>query len=251
MNLLMLCLMAFQAPATGAAPAFSSDRPDQTDAPNTVGTGYYQLEMGYQRTEFDFIGGDVAIQQIPTALLRIGLQENLELRLSYDGYIDIDVPRGDGESGSGDGYVGLKWRFHNSDNAQWALMVNSNLTLGDDDLVTDEWQPSAKLAFGTAITEIVSLGANAGIATQDQDGDLETIGIYSLVFGFGLTERVGFFAEAFGEVPASAEGRPRNSADIGLTYAISDHFQCDLAYTRGISDAAPDWSATTGFTYRF
>ncbi len=251
MNLLMLCLIAFQAPATGAAPAFSSDRPDQTDAPNTVGTGYYQLEMGYQRTEFDLIGGDVAIDQVPTALLRIGLLDDFELRLSYDGYIDIDPPYGDGESGSGDAHVGFKWRFHNDGDTQWALMFDSNTMLGDDELVSDEWEPSAKLAFGTALTETLSLGANAGIATQDQGGDLETVGIYSLVFGFGLTERVGFFAEAFGEVPASAEGRPRNSADIGLTYAISDHFQCDLAYTRGISDSAPDWSATTGFTYRF
>lgn len=250
MNLFVLCLIAFQAPATDAAPAFSSDRPSRSDAPTTLATDMYQLEMGYQYDEFERYYYSIGVHRAPIALLRIGLAEDIELRVGYDGYIDIDTPGGGGDSGSGDAHVGMKWRFHNGETTQWALLVDTNLTLGDDELTSEEWEPSAKLAFATALTERVNLGVNAGVATVDQ-GDLETIGIYSVVVDFGLNQRLGMFVEAFGAVPASAAGRSQNSADVGLTYAISDHFQWDLAYTRGISDAAPDWSATTGFAYRF
>ncbi|CAM2009084.1 transporter [Acanthopleuribacter pedis] len=248
MTLLLLYLIAFQAPAE---PAFSSDRPDQSDAPATVGAGYFQLEAGFQRTHYDTDFNDIDIDQVPVALLRIGISEDFELRLGYDGFIDIDAGRFDGNDGSGDGHLGFKWRFHNGDSGQWALIGDTNLTVGDDDIVSDEIEPSLKLAYGGGLTDSISFGANFGVSTQDEDGDLETNGLYSVVLGFSVSERVGAFVEVFGEIPASAEGRPRNSADAGLTFTITETFQWDVAVSAGISETAPDWAATTGFAYRF
>ena len=94
----------------------SSDRPGQTTSPNVVPPCYPQIELGWTHTENkDSSDTQIKSDQIPNALLRIGVIPNGEVRIGYDGYTWQNNRPKDGakssSSGSGDGNVGIKYKF--------------------------------------------------------------------------------------------------------------------------------------------
>ena len=101
----------------------------------------------------------------------------------------------------------------------------------------------------------IGLGWNVGIESGSEpspDGGRSTLttAIYTLAAGFPASDRVGFFVEAFGDVPLSADGDPAHLLDGGVTYLVRPNLQLDAAVGAGISDAAPDWFAAVGFSVR-
>ena len=64
-------------------------------------------------------------------------------------------------------------------------------------------------------------------------------------------ERWGAYVELFGEIPANATGRPRNSFDAGVTYLLHPKLQLDTAAGFGLSEDADDWFVGIGVSVRF
>ena len=65
--------------------AISTDRPDKTEATTTVGLNKFQIETGIEYTSYKI--DDIGIYKsltMPTTLIRYGVVENFELRLSFD-----------------------------------------------------------------------------------------------------------------------------------------------------------------------
>jgi hypothetical protein len=67
----------------------------------------------------------------------------------------------------------------------------------------------------------------------------------------GLTERLGAFVEFFGDIPTfSNSPGPANSFDGGFTYLLSNNVQLDASAGVGLSQAAEDWFASIGVSFR-
>ena len=58
-----------------------TDRPDQTESPNTLNKGNLQIESGYLSLKDRETNSKITQSLIPTNLFRYGLNNNIELRL--------------------------------------------------------------------------------------------------------------------------------------------------------------------------
>ena len=74
--------------------------------------------------------------------------------------------------------------------------------------------------------------------------------LWTAALGIGATERVGFFVEAFGDSGLSDDGPTETALDGGVTFLIRPNVQLDVFVGAGISDAAPDWLAGAGVSFR-
>ena len=85
-----------------------TDRPDFTEGTQAVQSGHFQLELGYSFVRDS--DSDTEEHAAPESLLRIGLMSDLELRLAWDGYRNLEVDDSTTD-GVGDMSVGFKYRF--------------------------------------------------------------------------------------------------------------------------------------------
>jgi hypothetical protein len=242
-----------------AVPELVTDRPDQTESSETVRPGYVQFEFGWTHTEDDEIVG-VTSDSLPETLIRVGILDNVEFRFGFDGYIweDVDGPGTTSVShdGAGDLGIGLKWRLW--EEAGWtpqtAVIAGTTLPTGAAAMSSERFDPSIRLACAHALTERLGLGYNVAAnwgTEEDAVGDRDTKAsvAYSAVLGIALTDELGTFVEFFGEAP-TGQGKPANSIDTGLTYALADNLQVDVLGGVGISEAADDWFVGAGLVWR-
>lgn len=233
-----------------------TDRPDQTESAEVILPGSVQVELGATHTQ---ITSNVDNQAFAEFLVRIGVFKNVELRVGYDGYNKLNADFGPfdvDESGSGDSSLGFKWKMaeEKGSRPQTALLVATSLPTGDDAFTADNPEPSFRFNFSHTLSETTGLAYNLGMAavTENDENGEHTLAVaqYTLTYGVGVSDRVGLFLEAFGDIPTTASGGPSNYIDGGLTVAINPKMQWDLAGGTGISDNTEDWFITTGLSFR-
>ena len=249
-----------------------TDRPDQTESPNTVPRGFTQLEAGVLYAHDERRGVEFDGFEIPSTLVRIGLADRFELRVGWAGYIFEEVKGGgvkiendgaaDGELGGKIGLWGpaLPSRSGKPAKSTGGLLVSVSLPIGDNDFSRDRYDPAIRLAVDHDLADDLSLSYNLGLqwlTLPDERGfdrDTGSDFIYTLALGLGNVAsktRLGAFVEVFGAIPASASGTPRHSFDGGFTYLIRPSLQFDVFGGIGLSDAAVDWFIGSGLSVRF
>jgi len=241
-------------------PELVTDRPDQTESSSTVPPGYLQIEMGYEHSENE--REDLETDVVPQALLRVGLTENLEFRLGFDGYFwenAVDLTQG-AEDNEGAGDLGIGFKLKLRDEEGWlpetAFLTNVVLPTKKTPFSSERFDPEYRLACSHTLSERLSFGYNVGqawVTEEDTAGDLDTRHqfIYSAAVGIGLSDNLGGFVEFFGEIPTGSDGGPANSFDGGFTYLIADNVQLDIASGVGLSQDAQDWFLAAGLSIRF
>src|SRR6185436_11322152 len=149
-----------------------SDRPDFTESTGTIAPGRFQIEGGITSQEI----GEEDSLSVGELLVRYGLGENLEARLGVGSWTRIEVP-GDQLEGFEDPTVQMKVRLTPpvSDRPPGfpavALLVGTSVPVGSEELTADEWEPEAVLAFDWILTDMLTLGANLGVAFPTADGE--------------------------------------------------------------------------------
>lgn len=244
-------------PPEDPAPELVTDRPDQTESASVVPAGYFQLETGVSYSRDD--DGVFVVRTLsgPGTLVRIGVGGRTELRVGWDGWVEEKRV-----SGLGDGSLGAKVKLREEAGAlpEMALLASINLAVGDDEVTSDELDPSLLVLFAHTLTDSLGLGYNLGL--QRFTGlDPETFGeetddfvrfVGSVALGRSFTERLGGFVEVFGEKPESgAPGGTQVSLDGGVTYLVRPNLQLDAYAGAGVSDDAPDWIAGVGLSIRW
>jgi hypothetical protein len=246
-------------PPEDPAPELVTDRPDQTESASVVPAGYFQLETGVSYSRDD--DGVFVVRTLsgPGTLVRIGVGGRTELRVGWDGWVeekfDSGQPRiADGSvSGLGDGSLGAKVKLREEAGAlpEMAILASINLAVGDDEVTSDELDPSVRLAFAHTLSDRVGLSYNLG-AERFTEGDTFTRYLYTVALGGAFTDRLGGFVEVFGEKPESgALGGTQVSLDGGVTYLVRPNLQLDAFAGAGVSDDAPDWIAGIGLSVRW
>jgi hypothetical protein len=179
-----------------------SDRPDFTEAPETVAPRRVQLEGGHTFARAD---GERA-NTTGEVLLRIGVAPRAELRLEPGSYSTLSSPAGD-TRGLEDAVAGMKFRLHDAPEAGRSLMpavsllVMTSVPTGSAAFRQNAMQPEAKLVTAWTLTDRLSFATNVNVArlVEDRQRFTEWAGNGSL--GVSLTERYGVYAEVFGFAP--------------------------------------------------
>lgn len=240
-----------------AAPPLITDRPDQTESAVVVPRGTVQLELGavHAFDEHTPSSGERVVN-LGTALLRVGVAPAFELRVGFAGWLRASADATPAVHGLGDVDLGAKLALRRGERAGPAIAVLGAVTLptGHDAFGAAGPDPEVRLAVSHDLSGF-GLGCNLGSAwttvTDSTGGEsLRTDLRYTAVLGRSLGARVGAFVEGFGSLAVS-DGEPSwHALDAGLTLALRDNLQLDLAGGLGLTRAAEDWFVGAGVSVR-
>ncbi|WP_018479165.1 transporter [Pontibacter roseus] len=231
----------------GEEEKISSDRPDQSQGPTLVPRHTLQFEAGYlyQRRRQD--GLDIRTSAYPTALLRIGLAEKVELRLQ-GAMKDSVIENGARRRLEGFGPLSIGAKIHLWEESGWrpeaALAAMLALPVASRIFRPDNVEPQFNLGLANALSEKLDLTYNLGYGWTGGN----PVPSYGANIERELSDKLTVYLEAFG---SKEKGEPaEHMADVGLLLLVLPNLQLDLAAGRGLSKAAPDYFVTAGFSGR-
>ncbi len=243
---LLLSLQGFSQadPKAGKPEPIVTDRPDQTETPTLVPKGMVQIETGF---EYDKIDGNASSALSPTVLFKYGVNENFELRLITE--YETDKTGDEKLSGLNPVLIGAKITLCDEKGIIPKTAFLGHLLLPDlasKDFKADYYATEFRLTMQHTLSDKIDLGYNLG--AQWDGFSPEPTFIYTLTTGFELSEKTSIFAEIYGFAPQHDKADHR--FDTGLTYLISDNMAVDFSGGFGITDNAPDYFVSGGFSFR-
>ena len=223
-------------PLAGQVPIVT-DRPDQTESSQTVPRNTVQVETGWS------VAGNLGVSDhaFLGTLVRLGVGPTAEARLGFGG-----LNRSAGGWEAGDFEVGFKQRLRDGEGASPTVALLAHVTITSGARLV----PNARIAVSHELADRVSTGYNLGIEASRTSGPWLAEAIYTWTFGFGLTDRLGAFAEVFGSVGLSASGATGTSLDGGLTFGIAPRVQLDVAAGFGVAGVSDEWFLGAGLAVR-
>jgi hypothetical protein len=236
--------------------AIITDRPDQTESPNTVDPGVLQVEAGGFYTSFEKTFDDETVKEeiygYNTTLLRYGILDNLELRLGWN-FEELRTTVNGTElmnitSGFSPLLAGMKVNITQENGWVPTIGLVGHLYLpvsAGADYKPETTGVDFRFSFDHTLSEKSGLAYNIG--AQWGDDSPEAAYVYTLVYGYSITDCLGFYAELYGNFPEN------NSAhhfwDAGITYLVSPNFQLDATVGSSIT-TGQDLLLAAGFSYR-
>lgn len=244
--------VALVGPVTAQDGPLVGDRPDFTESTGTIAPGHVQVEAGITWQEL----GEEDSLTAGEVLVRFGLGESLEARLGVGSWTRVDVP-GARLDGHEDPTVGLKLRLTPPADDRppgfpaASLLLGTTVPVGSGDLTSDEWEPEARLALDWIVTDLLSVGANVGIAWPSAGGDRFDQLLASVTLGIAATDRLGVFVETYGFSEEEPDGDTTQYADTGVTFALTDGLQLDARIGFGLNDPSPERFVGVGVVARW
>jgi len=229
-----------------------TDRPDATEASSTVGAGVLQLETGGFYTSFEENDFKEEVLGYNTTLLRYGILENMELRLGWN-FEETRFKAGGQElenvlSGFSPLLAGVKVDIAEEKGARPEIALIGHLFLplsASTDYRPETTGADFRFALSHSLSEKSSLGYNVG---AQWGGDSPEIGyIYTLSYGYSITDTFGCYIEVYGDFPE--DSKANHFWDAGITYVVNPDFQLDATVGSGITEGQ-DLLLSAGFSYR-
>lgn len=252
----------------GAAPLTEplvTDRPDFTESTDAVPWGHAQLEIGYTFT-YDREGDErTRDHSFPETLLRIGLVEDIELRLGWSGVTmhetlaEVEGPRGrrfgktERDTGNDDLSVGFKFKLLEQDGLvpHFGVITAISLPTGNATSTSGDVDPEVVLLWAYDVTDSFSVAGNILLAVPTSEKGRFFQSGASLTGAVALTDKLGAYVEYFGLYPSDREQDAEHTVNGGFTYLITDNLQLDVLAGFGLNEQAPDFFAGAGISIRF
>ena len=214
-----------------------TDRPDQTESSRVVPIGLIQIESGWVLTENEEASIQRQTHQLPSSLLRIGILDNVELRLGMDGFY-WENKGGLRKRGFGNIEVGTKILVGCEKAWQPETALLASLSMPTDEKALD---PSFRALFSHTLSDRLASGYNIGVSwSTEGDGNTLTDFNYTAALGIGLISGISMFVEFFGDIPIGSSRSAAHSFDGGFTVLIRENIQLDLSGAIGLSEGAED-----------
>jgi len=217
-----------------------TDRPDATESPTAMPKGFLQVETGafYEAFEENAIKTETFAYN--TTLVRYGLLNNLELRLGWDFVKGKTMVNGTTLENVTSGFNPLLFGFkttiaqENGCFPEIGFMGHLFLPFtASTDYRPETTGADFRFSFAHTLSEKSSLAYNLGAAWGDDSSELAYI--YTLAYGYSITEKFGAYAELYGDLPE--DSKSNHLWDVGLTYLISNNVQLDAtvgsSFTKG------------------
>ena len=209
-----------------------TDRPDQTESSSTLLKGSLQIESGilFGSAKDDFFSEEVLL--MPSVLWRYGITNGIEIRLLTEFASVKDKMSNKTINGISDLQIGTKIQLLKKEeiNTEIAFLSHAIIPTAKDELSLNKMGVINKLAISHELTDIIGLGYNIG---YDYLGFGSGNFTYSLSVGIGVSDKIGFYVEPYGEI-IEFENHLANF-DAGVTYLIEDNFQLDFSAGTGIN----------------
>ena len=258
----------------------NTDRPDFTDATYSAGHGVTIIETGYTfrgATDHETLNHQTR-RSLPEALVRLGLTDEFELRVKWNGYAmsniqELATGQRDQVFGADDMILAFKWemRQQNTWNPMLTLLSGSTLPTGTNGVSSNRVQPFINLVAGWGIRRWLYLKASTGIDWQRISlstvigGGSEPVAPTILTFRdnvqvyhgsvsllFQVSQRVGGFMEYFNlSMTGGEDNRPSNYLDTGLFIYATTNIQFDVRYGVRLSDRVDEFFTGAGLSVRY
>ncbi len=242
-----------------------TDRPDITESTDAVPSGHVQLELGYTFTD-DREGDDrVRNHTAPELLVRIGVFEDFEIRIGWEGYSWSDnqfegetrggrsVTREDWSQGGHDLSLGIKYKLFEQDGwvPHFGVIAAMTVPSGSGGVSSGDVDPELVLLWAYDVNDNFAIAGNVGFVVPTDDGDRFFQTTASLSGAFSLTDKLGAYVEYFGLYPNTEDSDCAHYVNGGLTYLINNNFQIDWRIGAGLNEEADDFFTGVGFSWRF
>lgn len=244
--------MVFSQENLDSNPLLVTDRPDATEASSVVPKGSLQVETGgfYESFEENDLKFERSVYN--TALLRYGLLDNLELRLGWN-FEEQRVKKngtllGDVQNGLSPLLFGVKLAIAEEKNGFPEIAFIGHLFLpftASKDFRPVTTGADFRFSLSHTLGEKSSIGYNLG--AQWGDDNPEIAYIYTLAYGYSITDRFGFFAEVYGDFPEDSQAN--HLWDAGLTYLLRPNIQLDVSGGTSFT-AGQDFLVSAGISFR-
>ncbi len=230
-----------------------TDRPDVTESSSTVPHKTLQIETAvmYEKTQ----NAEASIDNwfLGTTLLRFGLWEGFELRAGSFYQLTRGTLKESGadstEYGVGPLMLGFKVYIVSERGLRPEISILAEMTLRHVGALTYRptfSYPVAKISASHTLAEDLSLGYNAGFAYNGENAD--GFFVYSIVLGYSITARLGFFGEAYGTFDHG--NLPNHRVDGGFTYLVRNNLQLDISAGTGFDSNIDKHFISTGISWR-
>ena len=234
-----------------------TDRPDFTEGTQTVDAGHVQFETGYT-FGYDTDGGDKTSNTVPELLTRVGLLDDLELRVAWAGYIreERDVEGGGKtvDEGGADLIIGVKKQLYNQYLVipKTSMILDSGIPVGGDEVSANDTEPEIKLLWSYVLPMDMGLSGNLNAKSPVEDGERFFEFSTSISLDRPLEANTEGFVEYFGFYPNSDS--PQDSSthylNTGISYALDENLHLDFRIGVGLSKEAQDLFTGIGVSYR-
>jgi len=242
-----------------AGEAIVTDRPDFVESSDVVGRGRFQIETGYlsERTQADGVTSRTVTT--PT-LLRLGVNDAIELRVETDGYVRNTLQDANGtqrERGFSDVSLGVKWRVQEGDEAAGkpglAWLLHVDVDSGSPAFRGQGLRPSLRGVAEWDLPNGFSVGVMPGLLIdKNAEGRRFAAGIFAVTVSKEWAPGWHGFVELAGQqLAAKKNGGAVVTFDTGVSYLVTESMQVDFAIARGLTSDSPDFQWGLGFSIRF
>ena len=232
--------------------ALVTDRPDATEASSTVGKGTLQIETGGLFESYEKNNITSQAYTYNTMLVRYGILDNIELRLGWDfveGVTKVNGNKLDNvSSGLSPLLLGVKIDIAEEKDGMPEIALIGHvfpIFSASADFRPETTGVDFRFSLSHTLSEKSSIGYNIG--AQWGDDSPEAAAIYTVAYGYSLSEKFGFYAELYGDLPE--DNSANHYWDSGFTYLASKDLQFDIYGGTSITDGQ-DLLLGMGLSYR-
>ncbi len=236
--------------ATPFSQPIFTDRPTFSVGPGTIAKGHVQFETGYTFS-YEDAHPDVHTHTFPESLLRIGLIENVELRVEWPNLTYLD--NGTNVDGFRDLGLGFKGQVFQQQGFRPRLSFAGRLSIptGDEAVSSDQLDPELRTILTYAFNERVGLFGNMNIAGPSSQGTRFVQVSSSLGLSAALRDHLSGFVEYFGLYPRDVASGSANFLQTGLIYHLTYNLQIDARIGSGLTHGTDDFLTGAGISWRF
>jgi len=233
-------------PAPGQEPALDADRPHVGTGTHVVDPGEVQVEAGVQWQGWT----DIRTFGSP-ALVRVGVSDRVEFRVSSDGFLQRSQPTLD-VFGMGNAQLGAKIRLLGGrDEPYFSVMPTLGLGLASREKGLGAGATDATVVWlaGHPVGERLHVEGNYGIGAI---GDADSHFAQHLVTGAVIlqaTRKVQTYVEAAWWSRQERSGSSVGFIDYGVIAAIRPRLLIDAGVYSGFTLASPDWGVFSGVSF--
>ncbi len=247
----LLLLVTFSLQAQEEKAGLITDRPDATEAPTTVPVGSLQVETGAFTTSFTNGNFEDRVIGYNTTLLRYGIFSNLELRVGWNyeqNTISFQGQEISELTGLSPLLFGAKVAIRKERGWMPEIGLIGHLFLpftASADFKPEFTSADFRFAFNHTLSERSGLAYNIG---GQYGGDSPELAyIYTIAYGYAVTEKLGAYVELYGDLPEN--NRANHFWDAGLTYAVAPLVQLDATIGTSITEGQ-DLLLSAGISFR-
>lgn len=218
---------------------------------DTMDKGAVQLELKLASTR-DAPSG--LRQRATPVLARIGIADNLELRLATDGQItDSSGPLR--VKGWGDAELGLRWRTATTSEAVagQAWQIELGLASGSRSFRADGASYALRYTIDWMLPGDIVLGLQpALVSARNGAGERYVAPAFAATLSKNWTKRVKTVAELVAtQLARTDDGGRIATANLGLVIALTDTLEFESVLQRGLTRETPRIALELGFNQRF